>query len=129
MDEIAKALTLVAGVSIAVERVTEILKQMIPGLADERSNPRIENLRRAGVQILACTVGTFIAWQGHLQLASHEGAVAYVLIGAMSSGGSAFWNHALDVVRATKLTKEAEITSLQPSPVRKLTAVANVAAG
>jgi len=127
MDEIAKALTLVAGVSVAVERVTEILKQMIPFLADEKSNARMENLRRAGVQILACTVGTYIAWQGHLQLASHGGAVAYVLIGAMSSGGSAFWNHALDAVRATKLSKEAEASSLQPAPVRKLAAVANVA--
>jgi hypothetical protein len=106
MDEIAKALTLVAGVSVAVERVTEILKQMIPGLAEERGDAG-EKYRRAGLQILAGVVGTIIAWQGNLQLASHTGPAVYVLIGLMSSGGSAFWNHALDAVRATKLTKQA----------------------
>jgi len=108
MDEIAKALTLVAGVSVAVERVTEILKQMIPGLATERTNEVAENWRRAELQILAGAVGTIIAWQSQLQLASHGGWVVYFLIGAMSSGGSAFWSHALDALRATKVTKEAE---------------------
>jgi hypothetical protein len=108
MDEIARALTLVAGVSVAVERVTEILKQMIPGLAVERGNPASEGRRRALLQILAGFAGTVIAWQGQFQLASHSGPAMYVLIGAMSSGGSAFWNHALDAVRAAKQTQEAE---------------------
>src|SRR5262249_31642746 len=107
MDEIAKALTLVAGVSVAVERVTEILKQIVPGLADEIKKENIENCRKAGLQVLAAVIGTIIAWQARLQLGSHGGPVVYGMIGLMSSGGSAFWNHALDAVRATKLTKEA----------------------
>jgi hypothetical protein len=126
VDEIATALTLVLGVSVAVERVTEILKQMIPLLAKERSDENAENRRRASLQILSAVVGTVIAWQGQLQLAGHSGGVVYLLIGAMSSGGSAFWNHALDAVRASKVTREA-IAEEAETRVKELKAVAKLA--
>jgi hypothetical protein len=108
MDEIAKAFTLVAAVSVAVERVTEIVKQMIPALAQEKTDKNAENRRRATLQILAGAIGTLVAWQGDLHLASHTGWTAYGLIGAMSSGGSAFWNNALDAIRAAKISKQSE---------------------
>jgi hypothetical protein len=110
MDEIVKAFTLVVAVSVAVERVTEILKQMIPGLAQERTDKNAENRRRATLQILAGVIGTGVAWQGDLQLASHTGWTVYGLIGAMSSGGSAFWNNTLDAIRAAKISKQSEAT-------------------
>ncbi len=53
-------------------------------------------------------IGTVIAAPGNLQLGSHSGASAYVLIDLMSSCGSSFWNHALDAMRAMKIDKEAE---------------------
>jgi hypothetical protein len=107
MDDISTILTMVAAVSVSVERVTEILKQMIPALAMDAKDEKAENRRRAALQILAGLIGTVIAWQGNLQLGSHGGWWAYAVIGAMSSGGSAFWNHALDALRATKITQEA----------------------
>ena len=121
MDDIAKLITMLVAVSVAVERVTEILKQMIPMLADEiKENKTAENWRKAALQILAGAIGTVIAWQGHLQLASHGGWSVYPLIGAMSSGGSSFWNHLLDAVRATKIEKQAdaEEKSLQAAALK-----------
>ena len=110
MDEIVKAFTLVAAVSVAVERVTEIVKQVIPGLAQEKTDKNAENHRRATLQVLAGVIGTVVAWQGQLQLASHTGWTVYALIGAVSSGGSAFWNNALDAIRAAKISKQSEAT-------------------
>jgi hypothetical protein len=108
MDQsISTAVTLVLAVSVAVERVTEILKQMFPILATALANDTSENRRRAVLQLLAAAVGTVIAWFGDLQLGTHGGPSAWVLIGLMSSGGSAFWNHALDALRAMKVTQEA----------------------
>lgn len=107
MDQISTALSVIIAVSIAVERVTEIIKQMVPRLANEVSNPRVEHLRRAALQILAAAVGSVIAWQGGLQLGDQGGWGVYILIGLMSSGGSGLWNHTLDAVRAMKVNKEA----------------------
>ena len=108
MDGIASVIAMVVAVSVAVERVTEILKQVIPGLAQEKTDAKAENMRKALLQVLAGAVGTVIAWQGNLQLGPHAGWAVYPLIGAMSSGGSSFWNHVLDAVRATKIQKQAE---------------------
>jgi hypothetical protein len=33
--------------------------------------------------------------------------VGYAVIGLMSSGGSAMWNHALDIVQAMKIKQQA----------------------
>lgn len=108
MEQIASAITVILAVSVAVERVTEILKQIIPGFAEEKANPAAENRRRASLQVLAGAIGTVVAWQGNLQIASQTGVPAYLLIGAMSSGGSAFWNNVLDAVRATKISRQAQ---------------------
>jgi len=110
-----------------VERVTEILKQVIPGLVAEKSDPTQDNRRRAVLQILAGAVGAIIAWQGKLQLALHSGWAIYVLIGAISSGGLAFWNRALDILRATKVTKEASADEKEMVAKQLKTAAAKVA--
>jgi hypothetical protein len=107
VDQISVALSVIVAVSIAVERVTEIIKQMVPTLADESSNPQVERLRRAALQVLAAAVGTVIAWQGSLQLGNQGGWGVWALIGLMSSGGSGIWNHTLDAVRAMKVNREA----------------------
>jgi len=108
-ESITSALTLVIAVSIAVERVTEILKQMVPLLGKEIKDPAAENRRRAALQVLAAAVGALIAWTGNLQLGSHlAGPPVWILIGLMASSGSGFWNHALDAVRAMKVTAEKQ---------------------
>ncbi len=127
MDQISNALTVVIAVSVAVERVVEILKQMFPPLATEQSDPTKENLRRAALQLLAAVVGAVIAGYGGLQLgAMHTGVATDVLIGLMASGGSGFWNHALDAMRAMKVSKEAAANE-QVALSRQVTA--NAAAG
>ena len=108
MDQISAALTNVISVSIAVERVIEILKQMIPALGTELADPTREGWRHGGLQILAAAIGTGIASYGHLQLGVHNDPATHILIGLLSSGGSAFWSHALGAMRAFKISKEAE---------------------
>lgn len=106
-ESVTSALTLIIAVSIAVERVTEILKQMVPPLGREiTADAKRENWRRAALQMLAAGIGMGIAWMGNLSLGSHGGPSTFVIIGLMASGGSGFWNHALDAVRAMKVNAE-----------------------
>ena len=117
MDQsITTAVTLVLAVSIAVERVTEILKQMFPLLSTTLANATSEGRRRAALQMLAAAVGTAIAAVGDLHIGTHGGRSAYVLIGLMASGGSGFWNHALDAVRAMKITQENKAAATPATP-------------
>src|SRR5947199_275165 len=107
------ALTVVVAVSIAVERVTEILKQMLQLLNNDLDDPSKDGRRRAALQVLAAVVGFGIAAAGQLTLGPLNGYSAWVAIGLMSSGGSGFWNHALDAMRAMKINKEAVATEKQ----------------
>ena len=120
MDQISTAITNVVAVSVAVERVLEILKQMFPRLATELADPAREGWRHATVQVLAAAVGTGIAQYGSLQLGSHNNISTHVVLGLLASGGSAFWGHALGAMRAVKVNKEAEANQ-QATISRQLT--------
>jgi hypothetical protein len=109
--------------SIAVERVVEILKQFCGSwpvcrlLFTTRSTQSRENMRCACMYMLSGTIGGVIAWRsgiaGQLLPGAHPHS-SYIVAGLLSSGGSAFWNHALDLLQATKVSsQQAANTSLQ----------------
>lgn len=113
-------LATMAALSVAVERVVEILKQMfgtfpiIRLLFTPRRTQRAENFRCACMYLLSATVGGLIAGFGHIDILpnAHRPYFSYALAGLLSSGGSAFWNHALDLIQATKVQKEEVATTL-----------------
>jgi hypothetical protein len=104
-------ITYVAALSVATERVTEFLKR-IPLLSDVLSIRRegtTENLRVLAVNLLAALVGALLChvFPEALQSAGigdgkHSSWILCFGFGLLASGGSGFWNSALDTLRGVK---------------------------
>lgn len=106
-------LTQMIGLSVAAERVTETTKQWL--------GPTLTGLsaaRYAGViQTIAIVSGMFVtALSGlnplNIPLAkpfdwfNKADWLSWVISGILVSGGSAFWNHLLDILQAAKVQKQ-----------------------
>ena len=110
MNNLTNLLTVMVAISMAVERVVEILKGIVPPLAKTWAGDK-EYFRFVILHILAAVTGAGIAFGAHTQIASQVQVLSfqdypwlgYAVIGLMSSGGSAMWNHALDIVQAMKI--------------------------
>jgi hypothetical protein len=88
-------------------------------LATPQVNPKLENLRGAVIRLLSVAIGTLAARGGGIDLfqkitgvASNDNHIrwicGYLVCGLMAAGGSAFWNHILDIVRSRKIKSETE---------------------
>ena len=114
MNALTAFATAMVALSVAAERVTETVKQW--------ANPLLGKLSAAGssaaTQCLAVASGIFVsALSGQnpigvpgfaaYQWASHRDWASWVLSGILVAGGSAFWNHLLDILKAAKVQKEA----------------------
>jgi hypothetical protein len=118
MNTLTSLVALLAAMSMAVERVVEILKNLIPFLKNTQAG-YWENVRFSSLHVLAALVGTVIAWQTQPTIAGlfpslstgKLGWMSTVVLGLMASGGSAFWNHALDLIQASKVKAEAGAAS------------------
>ncbi len=124
MDKLSTFFTLMAAMSIAVERVVEILKGIFPPLATTQTDAKMERRRHMWLQFLAALTGAGVAAATQDPLNKILGdflkpspdvwtlsnlglmTMKYSIIGVMVSGGSAMWNHALDIVGAMKIKQE-----------------------
>jgi drug/metabolite transporter (DMT)-like permease len=130
IDHLPGVFGLFAAISVAVERVVELLKGFIPPLAS--SWTKHENFRRVMIQVISVVVGAIIASQikGQLESTLHVSTVSWgvcLLVGLMASGGSGLWNHALDIVRAVKVNKELVAAEAMPTGPSKTDAQAAAA--
>lgn len=116
--------SLMLAISIAAERMVEILKGWLPDtwLFKPNSNSIEESRRCAAIHVLACLCGMAIAAAGNIDIfksVAIQGwqhttdlgfglyrAASWSITGMLASGGSAFWNHALDLIKATKVQQE-----------------------
>lgn len=114
-------------VSMAVERVVEIIKGIVPPLSKTWTGDK-EYWRFAILQILSTVTGAIVAYAAQSQIAGQVPMLDFkdhvyigcVVIGLMASGGSAMWNHALDIVQAAKIKQVAASAAAQAaSPVVK----------
>ena len=122
----ASALTLfftqMVGLSVAAERVTETVKQWLgPTLANWSA------ARYSGaIQTIAIVSGMLVtALSGlnplNIPLAkpfdwfNKADWLSWVISGILVSGGSAFWNHLLDILQAAKVQKEKLANSPVPA--------------
>ena len=115
MDVLTAFLSMTLAISIAAERMVEILKGMLPNLGLFKMNPDAakESQRCAWIHVLAGGCGALVAWLGNLNIFSGLSGggtiqpwISYAGAGLLASGGSAFWNHALDMIKAAKITQE-----------------------
>jgi hypothetical protein len=113
--------SLMAGISIAVERVVEMIKGAIPALNNAwKTNDQV---RAAIVQLIAAAVGAVIAalMPNQVKAALPQGIntsltwSTYAVLGLIASGGSGAWNHVLDILAAIK-TQKTNLANLIPAP-------------
>lgn len=146
MQVLTSFITVVLALSVAVERIVEILKQIFGNtrflrwLFETNSDAAREGLRCAAIHVLSGLIGGLIAYATPIDVLQevavadtlpggwHHAASA-VFAGLLASGGSAFWNHALDLLKAAKVQREQDAKSLTAlNRAESLRAVANPAA-
>ncbi len=117
---------LMLAVSVATERMVEVLKGWFPNtkLFKADTDSTKEAHRCAWIHVLAGVCGLAVAAVGkidifqvlHIDSWAHTTALSiafyraasWSIIGILASGGSAFWNHALDLIKATKVQQEKQ---------------------
>jgi hypothetical protein len=111
------------GLSVAAERVTEVIKQwLFPSAGESGNGPS-----PATVQSVAIFSGIVVAALSMLDpLNITKGAafawnkpvfwLSWLVTGVLVSGGSAFWNHLLDILQAAKVQKEQAVYGTSPAP-------------
>ena len=123
------------GLSLAVERTVETIKGFVPFLNEPITNdPKKDARRGAMVRLLAAIVGAFAAAGVQSQVTatapvlsvSNIGFTSYIILGLLTSGGSAFWNHILDLLQAMK---QKQAATPAPAAVPAAPVAAGAAAG
>jgi hypothetical protein len=112
----ATKLTAIVGVilalSIASERLVEIIKGFIPVLEKQDTDPKAEGRRRSYLQILAVFSGVLTAFLARdyipLEIAKPTESWSILGLGLLASGGSGFWNSVLTYVTKAKDIKKAQ---------------------
>jgi hypothetical protein len=127
--DITSIIGLLGAMSLSVERVVEIIKDMIPQLAVERKSATWERWRRIGLHALAAFVGTIIALAAQEQIqpllspifngGEGIGIPGCIMLGLLSSGGSGFWNHSLSIVEEIRNTKRSQAKKLKAEEPQK----------
>jgi hypothetical protein len=103
---------IVLAVSIASERLVEIIKGFVPWLNEQRPMPYEEGKRKAVLQLLAVLAGIGTAYAGGDYIGQGFGEAnrywAIPLVGLLASGGSGLWNSILSYFVQAKDLKKAE---------------------
>lgn len=115
MDFLTPVLALLATLSLATERITEMIKNVplwSAFLCKEQPDDRRESLRRLLVQGIAVTVGAVLTSQIPQAVQKAFGIepnwLLCLVVGAFASGGSGLWNGLLDISREIKKLKEQQ---------------------
>ena len=110
--KLAAFVSLMIALSIATERLVEIIKGFSGYLNKEQSDEKAERIRKAILQIIAILAGVFTAWSasGYIpaEIAKSTESWQIVGLGLLASGGSGFWNS-----RATYMLKLKDLKTLE----------------
>ena len=118
MEKIIAFVSFLIALSIASERLVEIIKNLIPPLNTAQDDPTKEGLRRAALQIMAVGAGVFTAWlaqpamQGVLPQA-YTSPAGLLAIGLLASGGSGLWNSILAYLLNVKDLAKLSVSEAQ----------------
>lgn len=104
--------SLIVALSVASERLVEIVKGAVPWLADASPDATRERWRRMALQVLAVASGVVTALLAQPLLGDEAGRLndplGLVALGLLASGGSGFWNAILGYVLKVKDIKKEE---------------------
>jgi O-antigen/teichoic acid export membrane protein len=111
--KLAAFVSLMIALSVATERLVEIVKGLSKYLSEEKKDdPDAERKRKAVLQILAVLAGIFTAWSGSSYIPSEIAKTTegwqIVGLGLLASGGSGFWNSIATYFLKLKDLKKAE---------------------
>jgi hypothetical protein len=109
--QLTTLVSLILALSIASERLVEIVKGLVPWLNTEKPDPNDEGRRGAALQFLAILAGIATAFlaRGAIPVgilpAEATGPLPILALGLLASGGSGFWNSILGYVGKVKDVK------------------------
>jgi len=111
MDSLENFIQLLIALSVASERLVEIIKGFWPFLNKTNTDATKEGWRRAILQILAVISGivTALLAQSYITDAIPDGwdrPLGLVVLGLLASGGAGFWNVILSYLLQVKNLKK-----------------------
>ncbi len=118
MENLSTIVALLVTLSVASERLVEIIKGLIPFLNTETSDATKERVRHLILQVLAIVAGiaTSILARPVLQDIVPDGwntMPGILALGLLASGGSGFWNSVLEYILKVKDIKKLELKDKQ----------------
>jgi hypothetical protein len=114
---------LLLALSIASERLVEIIKGLIPFLSTTQHEKNAESRRCSVLQILAVLSGVLTAFLAKdyipIEIANAAGSWSLLGLGLLASGGSGFWNSVLTYMAEVKNLKSAQALAATNRAVNK----------
>jgi len=113
IGKLAAIVSVLVALSVASERLVEIIKGLVSFLNQENSDKTKEGWRRATLQALAVVAGIVTALLAQPAIKGvvpglSEHWTGIVALGLLASGGSGFWNAVLAYVLNVKDIKKVE---------------------
>jgi drug/metabolite transporter (DMT)-like permease len=120
ISKLAAIVSVLVALSVASERLVEILKGLCSFLNQENSDKKKEGWRRASLQALAVVAGIITALLAQPAIKAvvpglSEHWAGIVALGLLASGGSGFWNAVLAYVLSVKDIKKVEAVTKKRS--------------
>lgn len=117
VEALYSLVSLILALSIASERLVEIVKNLITPLNRKYDDPRKEGYRQAAVQLLAVASGLFTTYLAQKalpsQIAGLTDSTRIVALGLLASGGSSFWNSILTYLVSVKNIQGAKAAAMK----------------
>lgn len=116
LTKLTAFVSLLLAVSIAAERLVEIIKGLIPPLAKEDlGKPNWEHWRKFIIHLLAVGAGILTAYllPASVLGESKDLTATRLCVGLLASGGSSFWNSILSYLNLVKKAKLIQVANLK----------------
>ncbi len=120
IGNLSTIVSILVALSVASERLVEIIKGLCGFLSAENSDPTKERLRKVALKTLAVLAGIVTALLAQPAIkdvapgfSSHWTGI--VALGLLASGGSGFWNAILGYILNAKDIKKAEAVQKKKS--------------
>ena len=125
MEKLTTVVALLVALSVASERLVEIIKGLSEYLNVEQTEPVKEGRRRSAIHAIAVVAGIVTAFLARPVIANavtlpEPSYLWIVALGLLASGGSSLWNSVLTYVLQVKNLKEQVVAKVKEGKVDAL---------